>query len=128
MNHLFNVKMDLSVVLEVFAAVTTALGGWEAIKYFINRKTNKRVAESEADSVEFGVLKETIMFLQEQMHNMVIADAEKEKRFIEQTTRLRKVQDENSQLQKEKSKLELELQKYKCIREKCPNRQPPNDF
>lgn len=120
--------MDFSVVLEVFAAVTTALGGWEAIKYFINRKTNKRMAEYEADSVEFGVLKETIMFLQEQMHNMVIADSEKEKRFIEQTTRLRMVQDENSQLQKEKSKLELELQKYKCIREKCSNRQPPNGF
>lgn len=126
MNHLFNVKMDFSIVLEVFAAVATALGGWEAIKYLLNRKTNQRKEEAEADSVEFGVLKDTIMFLQEQMHNMVISDAEKEKRFIEQTTRLRKVQDENSQIQKEKSKLELELQKYKCIREKCPNRQPPN--
>lgn len=113
---------------EIIATILGALGGWEAIKYIINRKTNKRVAESEADSVEFGMLKETIMFLQEQMHNMVIADAEKEKRFTEQTTRLRKVQDENSQLQKEKSELELELQKYKCILKKCPNRQPPNGF
>lgn len=113
---------------EILLSILGSLGGWEAIKYFINRKTNKRMAEYEADSVEFGVLKETIMFLQEQMHNMVIADSEKEKRFIEQTTRLRMVQDENSQLQKEKSKLELELQKYKCIREKCSNRQPPNGF
>lgn len=113
---------------DIIATILGALGGWEAIKYLINRKTNKRVAEYEADSVEFSVLKETIMFLQEQMHNMVIADAEKEKRFVEQTTRLRMVQDENSQLQKEKSKLELELQKYKCIREKCANRQPPNGY
>ena len=113
---------------DIIATILGALGGWEAIKYLINRKTNKRVAEYEADSVEFSVLKETIMFLQEQMHNMVIADAEKEKRFVEQTTRLRMVQDENSQLQEEKSKLELELQKYKCIREKCANRQPPNGY
>ena len=113
---------------EILATIIGTLGGWEAIKYLINRKTNKRVAESEADSVEFGVLKETIIFLQEQMHNMVVADAEKEKRFVEQTNRLRKVQDENSQLQKEKSQLELDLQRYKCVREKCSNRQPPNGY
>jgi len=113
---------------EILATIIGTLGGWEAIKYLINRKTNKRVAESEADSVEFGVLKETIIFLQEQMHNMVVADAEKEKRFVEQTNRLRKVQDENSQLQKEKSQLELDLQRYKCVREKCTNRQPPNGY
>jgi len=113
---------------EILATIIGTLGGWEAIKYLINRKTNKRVAESEADSVEFGVLKETIIFLQEQMHNMVVADAEKEKRFVEQTNRLSKVQDENSQLQKEKSQLELDLQRYKCVREKCTNRQPPNGY
>lgn len=114
--------------LEILSTIIAALGGWEAIKYLINRKTNKRVAESEADSVEFSLLKDTIIFLQEQLHNMVVSDSEKEKRFIEQTDRLRKVQDECSSLQKDKSRLELELQKYKCIREKCPERRPPNDF
>lgn len=113
---------------EIIATILGALGGWEAIKYFINRKTNKRVAESEADSVEFNVLKETVIFLQEQMHAMVLDDADKEKRFVEQTTRLRKVQDENAELQRKNSSLELELQRYKCIRPKCADRQPPNDF
>lgn len=113
---------------EIIATIIGALGGWEAIKYLINRKTNKRKEEAEADSVEFGVLKETITFLQEQLHEQVMQDAEKEKRFVEQTMRLRKVQDENSHLMKEKSQLELDLQRYKCIREKCANRQPPNGY
>ena len=120
--------MDFSVVLEVFAAVTTALGGWEAIKYLLNRKTNRRKEEAEADSVEFGVLKETITFLQEQLHEQVRQDAEKEKRFVEQTQRLRKVQDENSKLLQEKAKLELDLQTYRCIRKKCTNREPQNGY
>ena len=55
-------------------------------------------------------------------------DAEKEKRFTEQTDRLRKVQDDNYDLMKEKSRIELELQRYKCIRAKCRDRQPPNGF
>lgn len=113
---------------EIIATIIGALGGWEAIKYLINRNTNKRIAESEADSVEFGVLKETITFLQEQLHEQVKQDAEKEKRFVEQTERLRKVQDDNYNLMKEKSKLELDLQKYKCERGKCVNRQPPNGY
>lgn len=120
--------MDYSVVLEVITAVITALGGWEAIKYFINRKTNHRKEEAEADSVEFGVLRETITFLQEQLHAQVQQDAEKEKRFVEQTQRLRKVQDDNSQLMQEKSKLELDLQMYRCVTKKCPNREPKNGY
>ena len=31
---------------EIIATILGALGGWEAIKYLINRKTNKRVAEA----------------------------------------------------------------------------------
>ena len=115
------------IVIGICSAIG-AIGGWELIKYLINLKTNKRKEEAEADSLEFGVLKDTVTFLQEQLHEMVRQDAEKENRFVEQTHRLRKVQDDNYQLLKDKSKLELELQKYKCIREKCANRQPPNGY
>lgn len=115
------------IVIGICSAIG-AIGGWELIKYLINLKTNKRKEEAEADSLEFGVLKDTVSFLQEQLHEMVRQDAEKEKRFVEQTHRLRKVQDDNYNLLKEKSRLELDLQKYKCIREKCANRQPPNGY
>ena len=115
------------IIIGICSAIG-AIGGWELVKYLINLKTNKRKEESEADALEFSVLRDTVTFLQEQLHEMVRQDAEKEKRFVEQTHRLRKVQDDNYTLLKEKSSLELELQKYKCIREKCGNRQPPNGY
>lgn len=113
---------------EIIVSVISAIGGWEMIRYLINRKINKRKEEAEADTLEFGVLKDTVHFLQEQLHEMVLQDAEKEKRFVEQTQRLRKVQDENSNLLKEKSKVELELQTYRCVVKKCPNREPQNGY
>ena len=105
-----------------------AVGGWELVKYLLNLKTNKRKEEAEADSLEFSVLKDTVTFLQEQLHEQVRQDSEKEKRFVEQTIRLRKVQDDNYQLLKDKSKLELELQMYRCVVKKCPNREPKNGY
>ena len=53
----------VQIIAASFAAVLTALGGWEAIKYLINRKPNSRKAEAEADSVEFNVLRQTVEFL-----------------------------------------------------------------
>lgn len=47
----------LQTVATTTATVIGAVGGWEAIKYFINRDTNHRKAEAEADSVEFDVLR-----------------------------------------------------------------------
>ena len=121
-------EMDEISMTEIIISVVSAIGGWEMIRYFINRKINKRKEESEADALEFGVLKDTVHFLQEQLHEMVLQDAEKEKRFVEQTQRLRKVQDENSNLLKEKSKVELELQTYRCVVKKCPKREPQNGY
>lgn len=113
--------MEINSIIETIAAVVAALGGWEFIKYLMNRKTNKRKEEAEADSVEFNVLKDTVMFLQEQLH-------EKEKRFCEQTDRLRKIQDESFSLLQEKNKIELELQMFRCIKKKCLNREPQNGY
>lgn len=115
------------VIVGIISAIG-AVGGWELIKYLLNIKTNMRKEEAEADSLEFGVLKDTVTFLQEQLHEQVQQDAEKEKRFVEQTQRLRKVQDDNYALLKEKSKLELELQMFRCVVKKCPNREPQNGY
>lgn len=104
-----------------FATVMTAIGGWEAISYLINRKTNSRKAEAEADSVEFTVLRQTVEFLQEQLK-------EKEERFAEQTELVRKMNAEILELTKEKGKTELELQTYRCIRKKCEKREPQNGY
>lgn len=113
--------MEISVILEVVAAVITALGGWEAIRYFINRKTNARKAEAEADSAEFGVLRETVEFLQTQLK-------EKEERFANQTDHLRKVQDDYFELLKKNAATGLELQRFRCVRPKCAQREPQNGY
>ena len=108
-------------IIETLLTVITALGGFEAIKYFLNRKTNKRKAEAEADSAEFNALREYNEFLQRQL-------SDKEERFTNQTDRLRTIQDEYFDLMKKNAQTELELQKYRCIRAKCTNREPQNGY
>lgn len=49
-------------IIEIVISVITALGGWEMIKYVMNRKTNRRKEEAEADNVEFNVLREAMDF------------------------------------------------------------------
>ena len=111
----------LEIIGTVIASVLTAFGGWEAIKYFLNKDTNKRIAEAEADSVEFSVLRQTVEFLQTQLR-------EKEERFAQQTELVRKLNAEVLELTKEKGKVDLELQTYRCIRKKCGEREPQNGY
>lgn len=98
-----------------------ALGGWEALKYFLNRKQNARIKEAEADINEFHVLKETVEFLQTQLR-------EKEERFAEQTALVRKLNTEVLELTKKNGLLELDLQTYRCIKRKCGDREPQNGY
>jgi flagellar motility protein MotE (MotC chaperone) len=113
--------MEIYTLINTVVGAAAALGGWEAVKYLINRKTNGRKAEAEADSVEFSVLKDTTEFLQNQLKD-------KEQRFAEQTERVRSLNQEVLDLTKEKGQLELDLQRYKCVRKLCSNREPQNGY
>lgn len=108
-------------MIEIIASMITALGGWEALRYLLNRKTNHRKEEAEADNVEFNVLRETTDFLQSQLKT-------KEERFAEQTDLVRKQNLEILDLIKEKAKLEMDLQKYKCVIKGCAKRDPQNGY
>lgn len=108
-------------IIHTLLTAVTVLGGWEAVRYLINRKTNRRVEEAKADSAEFSVLKETIDFLQNQLK-------EKEVRFAEQTELVRQLNGDVLKITNEKAAIELELQKYKCVVPKCVNRQPQNGY
>lgn len=44
--------MSIISILEVFAAVLTALGGWEFVKFLMHRKQEQRLKNSEADRSE----------------------------------------------------------------------------
>lgn len=52
----------------------------------------------------------------------------KEQRFVEQTDRLRKVQDELFTLKEANSDLKLELALKRCERKKCGDREPQNGY
>ena len=52
----------MNEILTTILTIVTTLGGWEAIKYFINRKSNSRIAEAKADGSEFTVLRDTVVF------------------------------------------------------------------
>ena len=66
-------------------------------------------------------LREYNEFLQKQL-------SEKEQRFVEQTDRLRKVQDELFTLKETNSDLKLELALKRCERKKCGDREPQNGY
>ena len=108
-------------VLLTAASILGTLGGWEMIKYLINRKTNTRKAEAEADSSEFTVLRDTVVFLQEQLQK-------KEERFAEQTDLVRKLTSENLELTRENAMLKAERSLKLCERRNCMNREPQSGY
>lgn len=108
-------------ILLTVASILTALGGWEMVKYLINRKTNGRVAEAQADSSEFTVLRDTVVFLQEQLQK-------KEERFAEQTDLVRRLTSENLELTRENSMLKTERSLKLCERRNCGQRQPQSGY
>lgn len=105
--------------------LVTALGGIEGIKqlikWWMSRKTNARIEDAQADVEEFKALREYNEFLQKQL-------SEKEQRFVEQTDRLRKAQDELFTLKETNSDLKLELALKRCERKKCGDREPQNGY
>lgn len=112
---------DIVQILTTIATIIATLGGWETIKYFLNRKTNKRKAEAEADSVEFTVLRQSVEFLQVQLQN-------KEKRFAEEIEVVRKLTTENLQLTSENVKLKTERSLKLCERRNCVQREPQSGY
>lgn len=106
-------------------AIVGTLGGFEAVKWLVgfmaNRRTNARIEDARADVEEFKALREYNEFLQRQL-------SDKEERFVEQTTRLREVQDELFALKETLSDLRLELAMKRCERKKCADRVPQNGY
>lgn len=104
---------------QIVIAIFGSLGGLELIKWLFNRKANARLALAEAESAEFHTLQETTEFLQKQLQ-------EKEERFVEQTNRLRKTQDELFMAKEAEYAARIELVQKKCEDLPCPFRRPPN--
>lgn len=108
-------------MMTALATALSAVGGWEAVKYMVNRRSHARREQAQADGEEFKVMRETVEFLQRQLK-------EKEERFAVQSDRMRSLQDDIFQLLKEKNAIELELVKKRCEVARCANRQPQNGY
>lgn len=104
--------------IEAIGILLGSLGGFELIKWMLTRKANTRTAEAEAAGAELTVLKETVVFLEEQLKT-------KEERFAEQTTLVRKLNAENLELTRKLAEKEIELAVKRCDDMPCPFRQPP---
>lgn len=111
----------MNEILTTILTIVTTLGGWEMIKYFINRKSNSRIAEAKADGSEFTVLRDTVVFLQEQLQK-------KEERFAEQTDVVRRLTAENLELTRENAMLKAERALKLCERRNCGNREPQSGY
>lgn len=121
---------------EIVVCILGAVGGIDFVKFLaksiVNRKNNARIADSEADASEFHILQEEILFLQGQIK-------EKEERFADQTSLVRKLNTEILELThrlaqteidhaKKIAEMEIQMMRVKCEDEKCPFRLPPNAF
>lgn len=115
----------MGVDLNTILAIIGAMGGIEGIKWgiraWVNRKTNARIADAQADVEEFKALREYNELLQKQL-------SEKEERFVEQTGRLRQVQDELFTLKESYSDVKIELALKRCEKKKCGDREPQNGY
>lgn len=124
--------MDWQVIATIIGTTLGGQGIVELVKWWKNRRTESRIAETHADGEEFKTISQTNLFLQQQLQ-------EKEERFATQTNLVRSLNAEVIQLTKEKAdveldferykaKAELELEKVRCNDKPCPWREPPNAY
>lgn len=127
--------MDLITLTSAFGGVLTALGVKELIMWFLNRKSNSRIADANADKAELDNEKDEFHFLRERLEFKDKELMEKEKRFVEQTELVRTLNRqlldqtiENGKLQARISALEAERAMKLCERRGCKDRQPQSGY
>ena len=101
-------------IIQVIATILTAIGGWEAIRYFINRKAERRKSDAEAGTAESAATKE-VQDVYQQLITDVKADREEQRAYINELTESRKhLREECEELRQridDTEKLVRELQK-----------------
>lgn len=117
--------MDWAGTITAAAAIVTALGGLELVKFLLNRKTNRRIAEANAFEVERKAILEDYTRVQEEV------DALKEK-VDELYKKVHQLENERLDLIHENNKLRLalkEAEKHVCLQpdDRCLQRLNPDD-
>ena len=126
-------------LISIFATIVTALGGIELIKWWYNRKSNKRLAVATADAAEttaeqneWALLERREQFMQSQLvlKEERVADLTEQLR-LERASRIElmdKLAEAEIAHQKEVAELKLELAVKRCDRKRCGKRIPPNGY
>lgn len=112
-------------IITTVVALVTALGGWEAIKYLLNRKTNARIADANAFKVEREALIEDYKRVQCEVDEL-------KKQVAKLYTEIDTLKNDRLRLIQENNELKLELkeaEKHVCLQpdDKCLQRLNPND-
>ena len=120
---------------EIIITVITTLGGFEGLKWWMNRKTNARMLDIKADSDEFHLLRERLDTADRHLIEKEKQLYEKEQRFHEQTMVVRDIQkqlldktQENGELKAEISALKAERAMKLCERRGCRDREPQSGY
>lgn len=107
--------------VQIILTALASLLGWEGVKYLMNRKSNGRIAEAQADvaevkaeSEEFGALRETLNSMMEM--------------YKEQTQLVRELNRRLIEAEAENARLKAERAMKLCEVRNCPNRQPQSGY
>lgn len=101
-------------------SILSALGGWEAIKYMLKRKTNKKIEEANAFKIQREAIIEDYKRVQEEVDEL-------KKKVDELYKRVHVLEAEKLSLISENNELRLQLkeaEKYVCLQpdDKCLQR------
>lgn len=117
----------IDVIKEIVMILTgclTAFGGWELVRYLLNRKSNVRKADAEAEVAEATAERmklenflKAFEFSQEQLHL-------KEERFAELLNDYREAVRQNIEYERRIGELLAERSLKLCEVEKCGGRKP----
>lgn len=126
---------SLSTIIGTGCGVLTALGVKELIMWWLNRGSNKRIAEAAAEKAELSNEQDEFRFLRERLEFKEKELMEKEKRFVEQTEVVRELNRQlleqtlaNGKLQAKVAALEAERAMKLCERRGCVQRMPQSGY
>ena len=121
--------------IKMILTIVTTLGGFEGVKWLMNRKSNKTIAEANADTAEIKAEESEFTYLRGRVEFAEQQLLMKEQRFAEQTDVLRKAQNdllnstlENGKHQAEIARLKAERAMKLCERRGCQNREPQSGY
>lgn len=138
--------MDWGGIVTSVVSLIAALGGLEFLKWLWTRKSKARMAAAEADVAELKAEKDEYYLLRERLEFMdkLIIDKDKQyhelrdltnKRYDEQTSHLRKVQEQlneeiknNGLLSAEIAALKAERAMKLCQVRNCSRREPQSGY